>query len=272
MTHQELEVWAREIVDAVLANQRVEDSRVELKSSWPQPRKAAERLAAHANSARGTSILWLIGVDERDSKLSNVDPIELANWLSSVESFFDGFAPRLVIGLNLRFDGSTVEALYFETHQGAPFVVEYTKGSYPQYVLPWREGTSLRAARREDVLKILVPIRRLSALIDELNYNLLVVKATPTIASVGHLFRKDEFDKVMADGTLSTLSDSDRKIIMTAYLDMNRANQIVSAAINSLAIKTTFGNPLDRAWQAVSDSKQRIEAALEALSLFLKTI
>jgi hypothetical protein len=271
LTHQEVEIWAREIVEAVLANQRIEDSRVELKSAWPDPQPAARRLAGHANAARGTPILWLIGVDERNCSLTNCDPIEPANWLTSVQSVFDGFAPRMVIDLNFRIEGSTVVALYFETHQESPFVVAHTKGSYPEFVVPWREGTRLRAARRDELLRILVPIRRFSALVDELNYNLAVVKATPTNASVGHLFRKEEFDKVMGDGTLSTLNDSDRNIIITAYLDMNRAYQIVSAAINSLAIATTFGNPLDRAWQAVRDCKERIEAAREALSRFLKT-
>jgi len=271
LTHEEVDVWAGEIVEAVLANQRIEDSRVELKSSWPEPRKAADRLAAHANAARGTSILWLIGVDEKICKLVNVDPVELANWLKSVESFFDGFAPRLPIDVNLRVDGNTVVALYFETQQGAPFVVKSTKGSYPEFIVPWREGTALRAARREDLLKILVPIRRLSALIDELNYNLAVVESTPLIQSVGHLFRKDEFDKVMADATLSTLNDDDRKLVITAYLEMNRANQLVSGAINSLALPTTVGRPLDRAWRAVRDCKGRIEAARGALLRFLKT-
>src|SRR2546430_2866200 len=95
LTHQEVEVWTREIVEAVVANQRIEDSRVELKSSWPEPHKAANRLAAHANAAQGTPILWIIGIDEKNCKLTNVDPVELANWYKSVESFFDGFAPRL---------------------------------------------------------------------------------------------------------------------------------------------------------------------------------
>jgi len=270
LTHQEVEVWAREIVEAVLAKQRIEDSRIELKSSWPDSRKAADRLAAHANAARGTSILWLIGVDEKNSKLANVDPVELANWLRSVESFFDGFAPRLAIDANVRIDGNTVVALYFETHQGSPFVVIGTKGSYPEFVVPWREGTALRAARRDDLLKILVPIRRLSSLIEELGYNLAVVESTPNNASVGHLFRKDEFDKVMADATLSTLKDRDRKLVRTAYLEMNRANQIVSAAINSLALVTTVGRPLDRAWQAVKDCRGHIEAARGALLQFIK--
>jgi hypothetical protein len=128
LTHQEVEVWTREIVEAVGANQRIEDSRVELKSSWPEPRKAADRLAAHANAARGTPILWLIGVDEDNRRLTNADPVELANWFKVVESFFDGFAPRLPIDAKVSIDGKTVVALYFETQQGTPFVVKSSAG------------------------------------------------------------------------------------------------------------------------------------------------
>lgn len=270
MTHQEITTWTQEIVAAVLANQRIEDSRVELKSSWLEPRKAADRLAAHANAARGTPILWLIGVDEKNCKLSDVEPVELANWLQSVESFFDGFAPRLAIDANVGIEGKTVVALHFETHQDAPFVVIRTKGSYPEFVVPWREGTALRAARRDDLLKILVPIRRFTALIEELNYDLAVVKATPTNESLGRLFRMEEFDRVMADGALSTLTNHEKQLVASAYSGMNRANQIVTAAVNSLALPNTTGRPLDRAWHAVKDCQELIEAALAGLSRFLK--
>ena len=75
--------------------------------------------------------------------------------------------------------------------RGAPFVVKGTKGSYPEFVVPWREGTALRAARRDDLLKILVPIRRFSALMDELEYNLALVQATPLIESLGTAFREE---------------------------------------------------------------------------------
>lgn len=112
----------------------------------------------------------------------------------------------------------------------------------------------------------------MSALIDELDYNLAVVQVTPTQGSVGYLFRRDEFDRVMAEGTLSTLSDGDRDIIISAYLGINRANQIVSAAINTLALATTIGDPLGRAQQAVTGCKKMIEAALEALSRSLKAM
>ncbi len=149
-------------------------------------------------------------------------------------------------------------------------MVKNATGGYPQLVVPWREGARKRAANRYELLRILVPIRRLAALIDELDYNLAVVGFTPRIESVGYLFRKDEFDKVMADGTLSTLNDESRKVVITAYLEMNRANQLVSGTVNSLALPTTVGRPLDRAWRAVRDCKGHIEAAREALFRFLK--
>lgn len=253
LTHQEVEVWTREIIEALVANQRTEDSRVELKSSWPAPRKAADRLAAHANAARGTPILWLIGVDEKNRKLTNVDPVELANWHKSVEAFFDGFAPRLLIDANVRIGSDTVVALYFETEQGAPFVVEYTGGSYPQFVVPWREGTALRAATRADLLRILVPIRRLSGLIDELEVNLAIAQGTPTIDSMGTLFREEEFHRAIQEGALSALPVDERHLVITAYIGMNRSNQLVTGAINSRARPATMGQSsiLDRAWQAV---------------------
>ena len=265
MTHQEVEVWTREIVEAVLANQRIEDSRVELKSSWPEPRKAANRLAAHANAARGTPILWLIGVDEKNCKLTNVAPVELANWRTSVEALFDGFAPRLLIDANVRIGSDTVVALYFETEQGAPFVVEYTRGSYPQFIVPWREGTALRAATRADLLRILVPIRRLSGLIDELEVNLAIAEGTPTIDSMGTLFRAEEFHRAIQDGALSALPIDERQLVISAYNGINRANQLVTDA---LAVPSQHRQPIQLrdAWQAAKDCQQPIEAARAALS------
>jgi hypothetical protein len=270
LTHQEVELWTREIVEAVLANQRIEDSRVELKSSWLEPRKAADRLAAHANAARGTAILWLIGVDEKNCQLTNVEPVELANWYKSVEAFFDGFAPRLLIDANVRIGSDAVVALYFETEQGAPFLVEYTRGSYPQFVVPWREGTALRAATRSDLLRILVPIRRLSGLMDELEINLAIAQGTPTIDSMGTLFREEEFNRALQDGALSALPIDERQLVTRAYLSMNRANQLVRGVVNSSALPNQTGRPLDRAWHAVRDCLQLIEEARTRLTSFTK--
>jgi hypothetical protein len=264
LTHQELELWAQNIISDVLKNQRAEDSRVELKSSWPEPDKAAIGLAAHANAARGTPILWLIGIDEKAQRVSIPDTVELANWFKSVERFFDGDAPRMLLDANVRSGGGTVVALYFETHQGAPFVVKNPGGGYPQFVVPWREGTSKRAASRYDLLRILIPIRRLSALVEELNFNVEVANATPLIASLGALFRDDEFHQVLRDGALSTLPAKSGKAITDAYISMKRANHLVTAA---LAVPSQHQQPaqLESAWTAVCGCRELIEVARAGL-------
>jgi len=264
LTHQEVEVWTQEIVEAVRAKQRIEDSKVELKSLWPEARKAADRLAAHANAARGTPILWLIGIDEKNGKLTNLDPLELANWYKCVEAFFDRFAPRLLVDAKVRIGTDTVVALYFETQQGAPYVVK-TGDSYPEFVVPWREGTDLRAARRDDLLRILVPLRRLSALIDELNFNIAVTEATGTIALLGALFRDDEFSKALRDGVFSTLPAGLSKSITEAYVSMQRANHLVTV---TLAVPSQHRQPdqLDEAWKAVRGCSQLIRNAHEHVS------
>ena len=156
-------------------------------------------------------------------------------------------------------------ALYFETHQGAPFVVKGTKGSYPEFVVPWREGTALRAARRDELLRILVPIRRLSALIDELNFNLAIAQATSTIASLGTLFREDEFHQAIRDGVLSTLPDELSQAITAAYFSMKRANHLVTVALAS-SMYNLRQQQLNEAWSAVRNCRQLIDTARANLS------
>jgi hypothetical protein len=222
-------------------------------------------LAAHANAARGTPILWLIGIDEKAQRLTNADPVELANWSKSVERFFDGYAPRLVLHANVRSGSDAVVALYFETHQGAPFVVENTKGSYPEFVVPWREGTGKRAARRQDLLRILVPIRRFSALLDELDFNSAIAESTKLIALLGALFRDDEFNQALREGAFSTLPVELNKSITDAYISMKRANHLVTV---TLAVPSQHRQPLqlDEAWKAVRGCGELIKTARESLS------
>ena len=57
MKPQEIELWARDIIESVLNGQPVEDSRVELKAEWLEAEKAAPRLGGHANASRGENIL-----------------------------------------------------------------------------------------------------------------------------------------------------------------------------------------------------------------------
>src|SRR5262249_59576895 len=111
MTSQEIEVWTRQIVAAALSGQATEDARVELKAEWIDPQKAARGLAAHANAAGGSSILWIIGVNEKERTLTDPASTEKADWIASVASFFDGYPPTLVRDVNMIVKGKSVIAL-----------------------------------------------------------------------------------------------------------------------------------------------------------------
>lgn len=162
METHEIEAWAMRIVERVKSRQPVEDSLVELKSEWISPEKAARRIAGHANSAHGSNILWLIGVDEKHG-IIGVEANELSNWYNMVKSQFDGVPPSLS-SVNVQITDKTVVAILLETN-GAPYLVKNPafgkeKGNSIKFEVPWREGTSTRSATREDLLKILAPAIR----------------------------------------------------------------------------------------------------------------
>jgi hypothetical protein len=155
-----IEAWVLRVVDQQKRNQPCEDSRVEMKAEWLDPSKAARQIAGHANAARGESILWIIGIDESRG-IVGADNVELANWLPAVKTFFNGPFPE-VIDLNVPVDDKIVVALLFSTDR-APFVVKNSaygnQGSGPvELEVPWREGRSTRSARREDLIRLLVPL------------------------------------------------------------------------------------------------------------------
>jgi len=81
-----------------------------------------------------------------------------------VRACFDGLAPALVHLAVPTADG-TVVGLLFDTTR-APFVVKNpahgTAGGGPvELEVPWREGTAVRSARREDLVRLLVPLQQL---------------------------------------------------------------------------------------------------------------
>jgi hypothetical protein len=163
MQPHQIEAWALNVIARVRARQPVEDDRVELKADWPQSEKVARQIAGHANAARGAPILWLLGVDEQRGTVPGVNYEELSSWWSKVEANFDELAPEL-LHINVPVDEATVAALFMETTR-APFVVRNPVfGSRPDPVsfeVPWRESTSVRSARRADLLRILSPLRSL---------------------------------------------------------------------------------------------------------------
>ena len=166
MKSSEIEYWAHQVMDRVDAGHAVEDGRVELKREWIQAEKAARQIAAHANAARGESILWLIGVDEKEGVIG-VGHEEFSNWFNSVVSCFDGLAPNCD-DLNVPRQGRTTTALVFDTTR-APFVVKNPQhgkvaGDGIAFEVPWREGRKTRSARREELLRLLVPASHVPAL------------------------------------------------------------------------------------------------------------
>lgn len=160
MQPHELEAWVLSIGDRVKSKQPVEDFRVELKSEWPaNPSRTARRLAGHCNAAHGEPVLWVVGLDEKKGVVG-ADRCELPTWFGQVGKQFNGVVPDLVLDLNVPTGDSTAVALLFATDR-APFVVNNPSGGPFDRDVPWREGTGVRSAKREDLLRILVPIQQL---------------------------------------------------------------------------------------------------------------
>jgi hypothetical protein len=160
MRKQDIELRVINILERVLKNQPIEDDTVELKAEWPRDhQRAARRIAGHANSARGESILWLIGVDEK-GEVVGADFEELPTWFARVRSRFEGLLAPDLISLAVPFEDKTVVALYFETDR-APYVIKTGDATGTvTHEAPWREANSTRSARRADLLKMLYPIQR----------------------------------------------------------------------------------------------------------------
>src|SRR5271155_3156392 len=113
MRPQQIEAWVLAILDRVNRGQRVEDSRVELKADWPDPAKAARRIAGHANASGGEAVLWVIGLDE-DYGVVSVTETDLAQWRSRIAAEFDGIEPAMT-DLIVPTSGGKLWALLFDT-------------------------------------------------------------------------------------------------------------------------------------------------------------
>lgn len=155
MRTHEIEEWALRVIEAVLSKANVEDARVELKRQLVDPDRSARRIAGHANRAAGEPILWIVGIDEKTHEIISVTD-DTAAWWSSVQSRFDGIAPTLT-DVTLSIEGKTLKALLFDTDR-RPFVVRTSTG---EFEVPWRDGTRVRSATRNELIRLLTPVARL---------------------------------------------------------------------------------------------------------------
>ncbi|NLM17511.1 MAG: hypothetical protein GX221_07320 [Candidatus Riflebacteria bacterium] len=161
MKKQEIEFKVLDIIERVEKSQPIEDDTIELKAEWPKDHfRAARRIAAHANSARGEQILWIIGIDEKNGVVG-ADFEELSIWYAKIKSCFDQLMAPNLISLAIPYDGKTVVALLFETDR-SPFVIKLPASMGPATCeVPWREANSTRSARRGDLIKLLHPAQKL---------------------------------------------------------------------------------------------------------------
>lgn len=155
MRRTEVDTWVSEVVDRVRSGWQDEDTRVELKGEWLDPRKAAKRLAGFANAARGETVLWLVGLTEQGD-FTDPPKEELAKWLPGVEKCFDELAPRFVRCDAIAVDDHVVVAIVFET-DGAPYVLKGEPGQEDQRQVLWRRGNRTEMARRQDLVRLLMP-------------------------------------------------------------------------------------------------------------------
>jgi hypothetical protein len=165
MTPFQLETRTLQIVDRVLDNQPIEDNIVELKREWTDPYDCARRLAGHANAARGENIIWIIGIHDKSRTITGADAQEMSQWYAQVKSHHDAsLAPDMIMHINVPYGDKTLVAMLFDT-QRAPYHVKNPdfgkKGVQISLEVPWREGTSVRSARREDLLRLLTPFEQL---------------------------------------------------------------------------------------------------------------
>jgi hypothetical protein len=153
----DLEAWILSVVEITIAGQLPEDSRVELKSKWPDPKKAARRLGGHANSCQADHVLWIIGLQEGVGVV-RLEPEDIARWFSEVARQFDGVAPDLQ-DLMVPTSSGPVLGLLFSTVRRPFVVVNPSFGSVSGVVVerevPWREGTRIRSAQRSDLINVL---------------------------------------------------------------------------------------------------------------------
>ncbi len=164
MRPTDIEAWALSVLDRKDTNAQFEDDRVEHKQEWPTDYpKIARRVAGLCNAARGEPVLLIIGPDNQTAN-SSIDP---ADWFAKLEKEFDSVPPDHQ-HISFHHNGKPADAILFHTDR-APYVVRNpdfgtSGGGSIALEVPWRDGTRIRTARREDLIRILVPIAKLPSI------------------------------------------------------------------------------------------------------------
>lgn len=160
MNAQSVEAHVLEAIDRAKRGLKNEDARIELKREWPVDHaKAARRIAGHCNAARSPWVLWIIGLGEGGEQ-GAIENHDAKSWFEAVRRFFNGISPECtdyrVIAGDMR-----VVALLFDSSR-LPYVVRNAAygdgGDKVELEVPWRELTTVRSARRDELIRMLMPL------------------------------------------------------------------------------------------------------------------
>lgn len=156
MTPGQIEALVLAAIDRVRSGSAKEDDLIEFKRAWPPPERARS-LAASANTARGESIIYVIGVDESDGSIHATGDVDPAKWFAQLEAKFDEVFPILERHLIVQVtENEVVQALQFQTDR-APYVVTVSNGGQTEREVPIRAGARTRSAHRRELLRLLGP-------------------------------------------------------------------------------------------------------------------
>lgn len=152
----DLEARVITAVDQIRSGQQVEHDFIECKRSWPQEDKARQ-LAGSLNRAAGDPVIYIIGIDEKTGDVYDVSGTDVLNWWAQIVTKFDHTPPEMArhITVPVGEGGEYVVAVAFASDR-APYVVK-TGQANPSLEVPMREGTGTRSARRDELLRILIP-------------------------------------------------------------------------------------------------------------------
>jgi hypothetical protein len=110
-----------------------------------------------------------------------------------------------------------------------------------------------------------IDVGPLQALIDELEFNMCVVEATPA-SPVGCPFRDEEIGRAIRAGAIATLRDDVKDAVLQAYVRMRDANQHISLARYD---SRSRGNTIQHARATALNAREAIQRARDCLLRFL---
>ena len=158
LSPRQIELRAMMVLEQLRRGEFREDSRVELKTELTDDYKVARRIAGHCNASRGDMVLWIVGADEENGVVG-WDAPDFSEYLPKLWSYFSDGHPACT-EVAFQFDGFPCVALAFSTSR-APYLVRNPscgseRGVVIEREIPWRDGTRIRTAKRDEVMRLLL--------------------------------------------------------------------------------------------------------------------